>query len=116
MNLAEAAARIIGSSAPDIAEIAARTYRDYTGHFAGKPTSSRAQAEVSGRKPGIAQRLVEAGSRPPLYLRQLVDDVGIPVLYTSGVNHNHRACACISFPGQRWLRFLSAEPEERMPS
>ena len=22
------------------------------------------------------------------------------------MNHNHRACACISFPGQRWLRFF----------
>jgi hypothetical protein len=28
------------------------------------------------------------------------------VLYISGVNFNRRACACISFPGQRWLRFL----------
>ena len=95
-----------GSSSPDIAEIAARSSRDYAGHFAGQTISGRAQAEASGRKPGIAQRLAEVSSRPPLDLRQLVDDAGIPVLYTSGVNYSHRACACISFPDQRWLRFF----------
>ena len=36
----------------------------------------------------------------------LVDETGIPVLYTSGKNFNHRARASISFPDQRWLRFL----------
>jgi hypothetical protein len=95
-----------GSSSPDIAEIAARSSRDYAGHFAEQTTSGRAQAEASGRKPSIARRLAEDNSRPPLHLRQLVDDAGIPILYTSGVNYSHRACACISFPDQRWLRFF----------
>jgi hypothetical protein len=30
----------------------------------------------------------------------------MPILYTSGRNWNRRACARISFPDQRWLRFL----------
>jgi len=95
-----------GSSSPDIAEIAARSSRDYAGHFAEQAASGRARAEASGRKPSIAQRLAEVSSRAPLHLAQLVDEAGIPILYTSGVNYGHRACACISFPGQRWLRFF----------
>ncbi len=95
-----------GSSSPGIAEIVARSSRDYAGHFAEQTTSGRAQAEASGRKPSIAQRLAEVSSRPPLHLEQLVDEAGIPILYTSGINYSYRACACISFPDQRWLRFF----------
>jgi DivIVA domain-containing protein len=53
-----------GSSSPDIAEIAARSWRDYAGHFAAQPASGRAQAEASGREPGIAQPLAEVSFSP----------------------------------------------------
>ena len=36
----------------------------------------------------------------------LVDETGIPVLYTNGNNFGGRASASIMFPDQRWLRFL----------
>jgi hypothetical protein len=39
------------------------------------------------------------------YLRQLLDETGIPVLYTAGVHIDRSARAYIKFPGQRWLRF-----------
>jgi hypothetical protein len=38
--------------------------------------------------------------------RALVDEAQVPILYTSGANYSRRACARISFPGGRWLRFL----------
>ena len=39
-------------------------------------------------------------------MRELVDQTGEPILYTSGQNFYRRAYASISFPDQRWLRFL----------
>jgi hypothetical protein len=37
---------------------------------------------------------------------ELVDETGVPILYARGENYGFRACAGISFPDQRWLRFL----------
>ena len=74
------------SASPGIAEIIARTSRDCEGHFAVKKT-------------GIP-------SWGALDLRELVDETGKPILYASGRNFYRRAYASISFPDQRWLRFL----------
>ena len=38
-------------------------------------------------------------------IRELVDEAGIPLLYTSGENFGCRACFCVTFPDGRWLRF-----------
>jgi DivIVA domain-containing protein len=37
--------------------------------------------------------------------RELLDETGTPILYTSGKNFNFRAGACITFPDQRRLKF-----------
>jgi hypothetical protein len=70
-------------------EIAARSYRDDEGHFAAsrKQRSAKTQRALAG-------------------LKELADEMGTPILYTSGENFRYRATACISFPDQRWLRFL----------
>jgi hypothetical protein len=73
---------------PGIAELAARSWRDDTGHYAAETMSSRDQL----RKARSAH--------------ELVDETGIPILYASGQNYFRRACACVTFPDQRWLRFL----------
>lgn len=73
---------------PGIAELAARSWRDQTGHFAAETMK------------GLAQRL-EAHR-----VRELVNETGMPVLHLSGRNFDHRACARVTFPDQRWLRFL----------
>jgi DivIVA domain-containing protein len=73
---------------PRIAELAARSWRDDTGHYAAETMSSRDQ-------------LREARSA-----HELVDEPGIAISYVSGRNYNRRACACVTFPDQRWLRFL----------
>jgi DivIVA domain-containing protein len=39
-------------------------------------------------------------------LRAFADVAGIPILYTGGRSFDRSAGAWISFPGQRWLRFL----------
>jgi hypothetical protein len=64
--------------------------RNCEGHFAAetKPKAHRLKEEV-----------MEARSQ------ELVDETGIPILYTSGHNVFGRATECISFPDQRWLRF-----------
>jgi hypothetical protein len=82
-----------GSSSQGLAEIAARSARDYDGHFSAKTISSRKQ-EAEARQWARAR------------LPELVDKAGTPILHTSGRNFDGRACASISFPDQRWLRFL----------
>jgi hypothetical protein len=82
-----------GSSSQGIAEIAADSARDRDGHFAAKTTSSREQEADAKRR--ARERLVE-----------VVDKAGTPILYISGRNFDGRAWARISFPDQRWLRFL----------
>jgi DivIVA domain-containing protein len=74
-----------GSSSPGIAEITARSFRNKRGHFA--------EAKHSRQQP---------------YMRidELADEAGAPILYVSGANFAGRAGACITFPDQRWLRFL----------
>ena len=65
-----------------------RSWRDDTGHFTARwAMSSRAQRR-------------EARSA-----HELRDETGIPIFYASGKNYNRRACACVTFPDQRWLRF-----------
>jgi DivIVA domain-containing protein len=78
----------VGSWPPGIAELAARSWRDYSGHFAAETMSSKEQRE-------------EARTA-----HELADETGMPILYTSGQNYAGRAYACVTFPDQRWLRFL----------
>lgn len=80
------------SSPLDVRETAARISRDSQGHFAAKTTGSQ--------------------KRRALRLRELVDETGTPILYSSGSHFalneggpHSVAGASISFPGQRWLRF-----------
>lgn len=80
---------------PGIAELAARSWRDYTGHYAAETMSSRDQFEQV---------------RTAL---ELVDETGIPILYSSGKNFDRQAYACVTFPDQRWLRFLVRGTEPR---
>jgi hypothetical protein len=75
-------------SDPLVAEIAAFRDRDYTGHFAVGVRDS------IGAQPRLAR------------LAAVVDETGMPVLYTSGENFAFTAAARITFPDRRWLRFL----------
>lgn len=84
------------SSPLGVDEITARSERDYDGHFA---TNRQFWAD----RIGISTKRVA---------RVLVDDTGMPILYTSGRNFNRRACASIAFPGQRRLRFLVRGTQE----
>jgi hypothetical protein len=72
---------------PGVADIAARTGWDEAGHFAAATVKD---SELRAVARGV---------------HQLVDETGTPILYTSGRNFDHRACACVTFPGGRWLRF-----------
>jgi hypothetical protein len=72
---------------PDLAGPAVRSWRDGAGHFDAKTRSSKAQGWGA----------VAVG--------ELADETGKPILYTSGKNFGYRACACVTFPDQRWLRF-----------
>jgi hypothetical protein len=73
---------------PGIADLAASSWRDSTGDFAAETMSSRHQQ--------LAARTV----------REFTDEMGTPMMYSHGSNFSRRACACITFPDQRWLRFL----------
>ena len=73
------------SSSPLVAEIFARIARDYVGHFA-KP-------ERRPKKPRVEE------------VRKVADGEGTTILYASGENYWRRACACVSFPDGRSLRF-----------
>ncbi|HEV2377700.1 MAG TPA: hypothetical protein VGS19_36750 [Streptosporangiaceae bacterium] len=74
---------------PLVAEIATRSLRDCLGHFA---------------RNGPALPTLRGMGFPAV--RELADDTGLAVLYTSGDNFFGRAYARISFQGGRWLRFL----------
>ena len=71
-----------------MAEVFATAWQDYAGH--GAAGSRKASAPPSEAR--------HAG--------ELVDETGAPVLYIGGRNYYSRACARITFPDQRWLRFL----------
>jgi DivIVA domain-containing protein len=87
------------SAALEINEIADRTVRNMNGKFSGDTASSRwSRAQVSSQKTVGAERMAEP--------RVFVDGMGRPVLSVSGRNQNHRSYADVSFPDQRWLRFL----------
>jgi hypothetical protein len=76
------------SWSPALAETVARSRRDHAGHFAAEPAKNPAQR-------------VEAR-----HVRELADETEAPVLYVTGRNFHYRACARVTFPDQRWLRFL----------
>ena len=61
---------------------------------------------ISGDRPGAPAHMLnrQAGKRD-LALRQLLDETGMPVLYTAGRHFDRKAGGYIKFPGQRWLRF-----------
>jgi hypothetical protein len=80
------------SSPPGFAEIVARSERDFEGHFA------------KNRRSLVLRNDPWAG--PKRLVRELADEAGTPVLYISGRNFGLRAWAGITFPDQRWLRFL----------
>jgi DivIVA domain-containing protein len=70
---------------PGVAEIAARSARDFAGHFSGQTIVGTPQGPV---------------------VREFVDEAGTPIFYLSGENNGHRACACITFADRRRFRFL----------
>jgi hypothetical protein len=81
--------------------------------FAGASLGERSFTETRAARslsPGIA----EIGGRSrwaPFYSRSkpaapFVDEAGIPILYTGGRSFDRSAGASITFPDQRWLRFL----------
>ena len=78
-----------GSWPPGVAELATRSGRDVAGRFAAETRSSRTH-----------RRQVRWG------VAEYVDEQGTPVLYASGGCYNERATARVTFPDQRWLRFL----------
>ena len=88
---------------PGIAEIVRHSHRDdhYGGYFAGPdtPSSQKRPAAASSQEPSRAER---ARLNP---LRELLDQTGMAILYTSGENYCTRARARITFPDQRWLQF-----------
>jgi DivIVA domain-containing protein len=87
--------RVTGSSWPEIAEIVRHSRRGGIGrHFADESTP---QAKAI-QKDGYAARTV-------LQLKELLDQTGTPILYTSGQHLAQTAAACITFPDQQWLRF-----------
>jgi hypothetical protein len=104
------AAASASSGLPGVAELSARAAQAYYGQFAKRGRGGRLEERFEERLktatplfiidkyPGVR---FEEGRRS-----HLVDETGTPILYTVGSNFNWRACACILFPDQRWLRFL----------
>jgi hypothetical protein len=89
VNTPEIRARSTADSwPPGIAELAARSWRDHTGHYAAETMHNSAQRDQARR------------------VRELVDETGTPILYTSGDSHDYRACARVTFHDQQCLRFL----------
>jgi hypothetical protein len=62
-------------------------------------------AEVLGHPEGSSPKVTRAVRARIKSLRELVDELGTPVLYTTGMHFNHRAKACITFPDGRRLEF-----------
>jgi DivIVA domain-containing protein len=84
--------RPVRSSPPRFTEIVARSERDFNGHFA-----------KNRRSPVLRN---DPWTGPKWLVRELADETGTPILYASGRNFGLRAWAGITFPDQRWLRFL----------
>jgi hypothetical protein len=86
------------SSSPGVAELLARAARYGRGQFAKRSSpGNRLEKRFEER---FAERF---GPSSPG--QELLDETGTPIFYTAGSNFNWRACACILFPDQRWLRF-----------
>ena len=79
---------------PGGAERVARIVGDYEGHYA-KSAPGGMSNFLFGTPPG-----------PNQHIEDLVDETGTPVLYIGGANYHGRAYAAVTFPDQRWLRFL----------
>ncbi len=80
---------VTGSSWPDIAGVAARHAQDLQrGRFLDMASLPRWDVRRAEVKP-----------------RELVDETGTPILYTSGVHVLQQAYACITFDERRWLWF-----------
>jgi hypothetical protein len=62
-----------------------------------EPRATRVLSPGTGQIADLTRRSWEA--------RAFVDEAGMPILYTSGRSHDHRARALIAFPDQRLLRF-----------
>jgi DivIVA domain-containing protein len=83
--------------------------------FAGASLGDRSFTKMGTRaarslSPGIAE-IGGSGRWAPFYSRSkpavpFVDEAGIPILYTGGRSFDGSAASSITFPGQRWLRFL----------
>ena len=85
-----------GSWPPGIAEAAACSWRDDAGRYAAGTMKDRVRRTMKNQLERIGARGVG----------EFVDDAGTPILFTSGLNFSHRACARVTFPDRRWLRFL----------
>lgn len=93
--------QVSGSSWLGIAEFVRASHQEGDReHFlvADAALQQISQGKADRRKPS---RLV----RGRLYLGELLDETGTPILYTSGTNYEGHAGARITFPDQRWLRF-----------
>jgi DivIVA domain-containing protein len=94
------------SSSPGLAEIVAHSIQDIEGHFNAYGWYSQwAQAARRG-KLSPAQLWGDYQFRRVLCLEALADQAGTPILYTSSRKGYHGG-ERISFPDQRWLRFLT---------
>jgi DivIVA domain-containing protein len=91
--------RATASSGPRIAEIAVRNAQDLNGHFLRRTSLPRWFPGARRIEASLAQ------GPPQAPLRELVDEAGIPIMYTSGLHLHEQAGACITFDEQRWLRF-----------
>jgi hypothetical protein len=90
---------VSASRLPGVAELSARAARAHRGQFADRGQGARLEKRLWQRHEGQFWEQFE--DRP----RHLVDEMGTPILYTTGSNFAGRACAWIMFPDQRWLRF-----------
>ena len=93
---------VAGSSWLGIAELVRASHQEGDReHFllADAALQQISQGKADSRKPS---RFV----RGRLNLGELLDETGMPILYTSGTNYSFSAGARITFPDQRWLRFL----------
>jgi hypothetical protein len=86
--------RFVGDAV--VTKIAAQRYQDRDAHFT---ISSRESARTGW--PRVAG------------LTALVDETGRPVLWITGSNYAFKASARITFPDERWLRFLVRGTRER---
>lgn len=90
------------SPSPGRGVIVAQSIRDSEGHFNADGWYSQWAQAARRRKLSPAQLWGDYQFRQVLCLKALADQAGTPILYTS----TRGAVARISFPDQRWLRFL----------